>query len=334
MKKLIGLLFSLFTVLVFSGASYVFECQAQTFKVVVARFQDRTGALARKEVEATAGVTAGAVVGERAGVGAASGQYAAATMEAGKGDLGSQAADIFTTELVKTGKFKVLDTHMFQRFLDSAAYRGDMNAAAKAMGAHYLLTGTVTQAGISEKGGAVLGFGGKSVQGKAVISVTLTNVATGEVALADNAEGTQSEGGLVVFGGQVGAKKDLGLLLSAALHDAVKNCVPKIASAAGELTNYPIECEVAASEGKIYLSKGSEDGIGVGDQFEIIGFGKTIKIGAKEIREKIAKGNARVIEAQSEYAVAEALGEFLVSEGDKAVKIVRKGIEPVKKKAE
>ncbi|MEK6572411.1 MAG: CsgG/HfaB family protein, partial [Bacteroidota bacterium] len=308
--------------------------QAQTFKVVVARFQDRTGMIARKEAEGAAGVTGGAIVGERAGVAAASGQYSTATMESGKGDLGSQAADIFTSELVKTGKFKVLDSHMFQQLLDSTAYKGDMMAAAKKMGAHYLLTGTVTQAGVSDKGGSILGFGGKSVQGNAVISVTLTNVSTGEIALADNAEGTQSEGGVVVFGGQIGGKKDLGLLLSAALHDAVKNCVPKIAEAAGELTNYPIDCDAALNEGKVYLSKGKDDGVTVGDQFEIIGFGKTIKIGSKEIREKTAKGTVRVVEVQSEYAVAEAVGGFAVSEGDKAVKIVGKRSEPVKKKEE
>lgn len=297
--------------------------QAQTFKVVVARFQDHTGMIARKEAEGVGGATVGAIVGERAGIAAGSGQYATATMEAGKGDLGSQAAAIFTSELVKTGKFKVLDSHMFQQLLDSTAYKGNMNAAAKAMGAHYLLTGTVTQAGVSEKGGAVLGFGGKSVQGKAVISVTLTNVATGEVALADNAEGTQSEGGLVAFGGQVGGKKDLGLLLSAALHDAVKNCVPKIANAAGELTNYPIESDVAASEGKIYLSKGSDDGVAVGDEFEIVGIGKTIVIGGKKIEEKIKKGTIKIIEVEKEYAVANQNGLDIV-EGDKSVKVVKK----------
>lgn len=323
MKKLTGLLASFLVVSLLSSVCCVFESRAQTFKVVIAKFQDRTGALARKEVEATAGVTAGAVVGERSGVGAASGQYAAATMESGKGDLGSQAADIFTSELVKTGKFKVMDSDMFQRFLDSTAYRGDMNAAAKAMGALYLLTGTVTQAGVSEKGGAVLGFGGKSVQGKAVISVTLNNIATGEVALADNAEGTQSEGGVVVFGGQVGAKKDLGLLLSAALHDAVKNCVPKIANAAGELTNYPIECDVAISEGKIYLSKGTDDGVAIGDEFEIVGIGKTIVIGGKKIEEKIKKGVINIIEVEKEYAAANQDGLDIV-ERDNAVKVVKK----------
>jgi len=197
-----------------------------------------------------------------------------------------------------------------------------MNAAAKSMGAHYLLTGTVTQAGVSESGGTVLGFGGKSVQGKAVISVTLTNLATGEVVLADNAEGTQSEGGAVLFGGQVGGKKDLGLLLSSALHDAVKNCVPKIAEATGELMNYPVECDIAESEGKIYLSKGSDDGISVDDEFEVIGIGKTIMIGGKKIQEKTKKGFIRVTAVDKDYAVAQST-TVIVAEGDKAVKVVK-----------
>jgi curli biogenesis system outer membrane secretion channel CsgG len=291
--------------------------------VVIGRFQDRTGTIARKEAEATGNVTAGGLAGSNAAIVGAAGQINAATMESGKGDLGSQAADIFTSELVKAGKFKVLDGYMFARLLDSTQFKGDMNAAAKAMGAHYLLTGAVTQAGVSESGGSVLGFGGKSVEGKAVISVTLTNVATGEVVLADNAEGTQSEGGAVLFGSSVGGKKDLGLLLSSALHDAVKNCVPKIVEAAGELTNYPIECDAALSEGKIYLSKGKDDGIVMGDEFEIIGIGKTVMVGSKKVEQKVKKGTVRVTEVESDYAVAAAEGINVV-EGDKAVKVVKK----------
>jgi hypothetical protein len=41
-----------------------------------------------------------------------------------------------------------------------------------------------------------------------------------------------------------------------------------------------------------------------------------------------------VLEVQSEYAVAEAPGGLSVSQGDKAVKIVTKKTEPVKKKEE
>lgn len=297
---------------------------AQTFKVVIARFQDRTGKIEKKEAEASGGVTAGAVAGQNAAAVAASGQYSASTMESGKGDLGSQASDIFTSELVKTGKFSVLDGNMFAMLLlDSTQYKGNMAEAAKAMGAHYLLTGTVTQAGVSESGGSILGFGGKSVKGEATISVTLTNVVTSEVVLADNAEGTESVGGAVIFGGQVGGKKDLGLLLSSALHDAVKNCVPKIAEATGELTNYPIECDAALNEGKIYLSKGKDDGVALGDEFEIIGIGKTVVVGAKKIQQKIRRGMIVIDEAEKDYASAPA-GEIKVEEGDKAVKVVKK----------
>ncbi len=295
---------------------------SQTFKVVVATFQDRTGMIVKKEAEASGNVTVGAVVGQKAGVGTASGQYAASTLESGKGDLGSQAADIFTSELVKTGKFRVLDRFMFERLLDSANYAGDMIAAAKSMGAHYLLTGTVTQAGISEAGGQVLGIGGKSLKGQAVVSVTLTNISTGEIQLADNAEGTQTEGGVVLLGSQVGAKKDLGLLLSSALHKAVLNLVPKISEAAGDLTNYPIECEIAGSGEKIYLNKGYEDGIQIGDEFEIIGIGKTLKIGGKIIQEKLRKGIIKVIEVFNDYAVANKT-TFEVNDGDIGIKLVK-----------
>jgi len=310
------------------------ESSAQTFKVIIAKFDDRTGFLARKETEAMGGVVAGGVAGRGAAAGAASGQVSTASMESGKGDLGSQAADIFTTELVKTNKFRVLDRNMFVNILDTTNHKGDMIAAAKAMGAHYLLTGAVTQAGISEGGGSVVGFGAKTTKGKATIDVRFTNIATGEVRLAESAEGEQGEGGAVLFGGHVGSKKDLGLLISSALRDAVQICSQKIVEAAGDLSNYPIECDAATNEGKIYLSRGSDDGVQAGDKFEAIGFGKTIMIGTKKIQEKTTKGILRVTDVATEYAVAVPEGDFTVSEGDKAVKIVTKRIEPVKKKEE
>ena len=296
---------------------------AQTFKLVVTNFEDRTGRLAKTEAETKANVTGGAVIGSSSGVATASGQKTEATTESGKGDLGSQAADIFTTELVKTGKFKVLDRKSFDKAVQKTEDE-DALKAASSIGSHYLLTGTITEAGISETGGAVLGFGGKSVEGRVSLNISLTNVSTGEIILAESAEGNQSEGGVTLFGSEVAGKKDLGLLISKALRNAVENCLKKIETAVGDINNYPIECELAVSEGVVYLSKGKDDGVKVGDVFEVVGIGKTVKIGSKVIEEKVQKGKITVNSVENDYATAPAPFDFTVNDGDKGVKVVKK----------
>jgi len=296
---------------------------AQTFKVVVNRFEDRTGRIAKTEGEVKASAQGGAVIGSNAGAAAVSGQASGSRLESEKGDLGYQASDIFTSQLVKTGKFKVLDANLFEKKLDENK-NGDAIEAAKYIGAHYLLSGNISEAGIAEKGGTILGFGGKSVEGTVRVNFILTNTTNGEIVLSETALGTESQGGVTLFGSDVGAKKDLGLLLSAALKVAADSCVEKIEKAVGDLSNYPIECDLALNEGTIYLSKGKDDGINVGDEFEVIGIGKKIKIGSKEIVEKFKKGFIKVNNVSQDYATAASSSGFTVIEGDLGIKVVRK----------
>ncbi len=301
---------------------------AQTFKVVVNRFDDRTGRIAKTEGEVKASAQGAAIAGRTGessigGAAAVSGQASGSRLESEKGELGYQAADIFTTQLVKTGKFKVLDANLFERKI-SELQNGDIVEAAKLIGAHYLLAGNISEAGVAEKGGTILGFGGKSVEGKVRVNITLTNTTTGEIVLSETAQGTESQGGITVFGSDVGAKKDLGLLLSAALKVAADSCVEKIEKVVGDLSKYPVECEVALNEGTVYLSKGKDDGIQIGDEFQVVGIGKKIKIGSKEIVEKIQKGIIKVNDISQDYATATTTAGVTLAEGDKAVKVVKK----------
>lgn len=311
---------SLYVFLMLFITSYLYS---QTFKVIVEKFEDRTGKIAKTEGEIKASAQSGAIVGENAGAAAVSGQASGSKLESEKGDLGYQASDIFTSELVKTGKFKVIDTKLFQKKLSEMPDASAVEAAKDA-GAHYLLSGNITEAGVSETGGSVLGFGGKKVQGTVRINITLTNTSTGEIVLSETSQGTESQGGITLFGSDVAAKKDLGLLISAALKDAVDSCVAKIVKVVGDLSKYPIECDLASTDNVIYLSKGSDDGISVGDEFEVIGVGKEIKIGSKVIKEKTKKGIIRVDNVFPDYATASSTIGIIISEGDKGIKIVKK----------
>ncbi len=61
--------------------------------------------------------TGGTIIGDNAGAAAVSEQTSGSHLESEKGDLGYQASDIFTSELVKIGKFKVLDINLFEKRL-------------------------------------------------------------------------------------------------------------------------------------------------------------------------------------------------------------------------
>lgn len=299
----------------------------QSFKIIISPFEDRTGTLAKTEGEVKASIQAGVIVGNNSGVGTASGQRTNSSLESGKGDLGLQASDILVTALIKSDNFKIIDYNKFLNKLNEIG-NNDYNEAAKLAGAHYYVTGNITEAGVSETGGSLLGFGGKSVEGKVHVNIMMANTATGEVVLAEGADGTQSEGGLTLFGSDISSKNDLGLLISAALRVAIDSCAGKIQDAVGDLYNYPVECDIALSEGKVYFSKGSDDGIRAGDTFQVIGFGKPIKIGNKIIQEKNTKGIITITEVFNDYATA-APDNLIINEGDIAAKVISKNVRSV-----
>ncbi|MBU2445981.1 MAG: hypothetical protein KJ666_10505 [Bacteroidetes bacterium] len=60
-----------------------------------------------------------------------------------------------------------------------------------------------------------------------------------------------------------------------------------------------------------------------GDEFGVIGIGKTIKIGAKVIQEKTNKGIIRVSQSDKDYAIASPTDIF-ITDGNLAVKVVKK----------
>ncbi|MGK9368684.1 hypothetical protein ACSSWA_07270 [Melioribacter sp. Ez-97] len=92
--------------------------------------------------------------------------------------------------------------------------------------------------------------------------------------------------------------------------------VPKFIIGTVNLANrYEIELSLDC-----YASDGN--GISVGDEFEVIGIGKEIKIGSKVIKEKTKKGIIRVDNVFPDYATASTPTGIIITEGDKGEKVV------------
>ena len=132
---------------------------------------------------------------------------------------GEAAQDVFITELVKSGKFRVVEREHINAILQEKGLvlSGDIDPATamqigKLLGAEYLLAGAVTEYG--EEGTNVHTPGIRRLPGVSVGKKTFTaamnarvfDVSTGEIVWADEAR--HEEGSARVFVGGFGGGKD------------------------------------------------------------------------------------------------------------------------------
>jgi curli biogenesis system outer membrane secretion channel CsgG len=117
------------------------------------------------------------------------------------------AQDVFVTELVKSGKFRVVDREQLEAMMQEKhlTQSGDIDPKTamklgKLLGVNYLLTGAVTEYGNTD----VSGGGGGVSAGKrkfvAALNARLINASTGEVLWADEATQEESSVRVSVFG--------------------------------------------------------------------------------------------------------------------------------------
>ena len=132
---------------------------------------------------------------------------------------GAEAAqDVFVTELVKSGKFHVVEREQLEALMreKNLSLSGDVDTktavrAGKLLGLNYLLTGAVTEYGASDTGVHTPGFRGLpgvSVGKKnfvAALNARLIDTETGEIVWADEARAEESNSKVFVggFGGGV-----------------------------------------------------------------------------------------------------------------------------------
>jgi curli biogenesis system outer membrane secretion channel CsgG len=130
----------------------------------------------------------------------------------------SAMQDVFVTELVKSGKFRVVEREQLQALMaeKNLTLSGDVdpNTAVKIgklLGVNYLLTGSVTEYGVTDKGahgrsvGRIPGFAAGKRTFVAAVNARLIDTSTGEIAWADEASAEESSVKVNVggFGGGV-----------------------------------------------------------------------------------------------------------------------------------
>jgi curli biogenesis system outer membrane secretion channel CsgG len=119
---------------------------------------------------------------------------------------GAEAAqDVFVTELFKSGKFRVVEREQLEALMQekNLTLSGDLDASTavrvgKILGVNYLLTGSVTEYGVTDTSAhapgvrRLPGFSAGKRNFVAAMNARLIDTSTGEIVWADEARGEDS----------------------------------------------------------------------------------------------------------------------------------------------
>ena len=121
---------------------------------------------------------------------------------------GAEAAqDVFVTELVKSGKFRVVEREQLAALMEekNLALSGDIDPSTavrigKLLGVNYLLAGAVTEFGNTDVGGGGFGVSAGKRKFVAAMNARLIDTSTGEIVWADEAREEEASVKVSVFG--------------------------------------------------------------------------------------------------------------------------------------
>ena len=211
-------------------------------------------------------------------------------------DAGRGAQDMLVTELVKTGKYRVIEREQLAAIMreKGLSLSGDVDPRTavkigKMLGVEYLVTGSVTQLGTTNRGASVPGgFGLPSVsvhsqKAEAALDARAFSTSTGEIVWADTASGETSDASVYVAGAGGGAS-DHGKV-DKILRPVVQKLAESLGKANLATTGMGGGSDASGIAGKIanvdggtlYLNVGAEAGVKEGDEFTVYRVGKQIK---------------------------------------------------------
>src|SRR3989338_79002 len=199
----------------------------------------------------------------------------------GQSRLGQAASDILITELVKTGKFIVVERDKMNKLLaeQKLGVTGaiDANTAAqmgKILGLNAIVTGAISNFGVRTTGSDYLIAQSKRQEATCTVDIRVVDAETGQILLADSGKGVAkvSSGGLLGLGTKGGYSESIeGDSLRAAVSMLIENITSQI-------NKKPWSTRIAqVANGKIYLSAGTESGLEVGQKLKVFSQGAEIR---------------------------------------------------------
>ena len=224
---------------------------------------------------------------------------------------GQAAQDMLVTELVKKGKYRVMEREQLDEILQekNLSLSGDIDPKTavklgKMIGVEYLIAGAVTEMGVADRNANVPSFFGRvpsvSVRSQrldAALDARAFSTSTGEIVWADTASETTSDSSVYVAGagGGVDDRGKLDRILRPVvvkLADSLGRKQLETSGLGGTADASGIVGKIAkAGGGAIYVNVGAEAGIKEGDEFDVFRVAEQIKdpdtgevLGANEVK--------------------------------------------------
>lgn len=186
--------------------------------------------------------------------------------------VGKQAVDILSTKLASTNKFILLERQDMDKVLEEMKIAG--NEGYQKVGADYLIVGSITEFGRKNVGDVNAFSRTKTQTVQAGVSIRLIDVSTGQIIYSEEAKGQAETLNKTVMG--YGERTDYDATLSdKAISAAISKLVENIIN---NCMDRPWKSYfLTYDENGIIISGGKSQGLKIGDFYEVIEKGKSVK---------------------------------------------------------
>lgn len=186
--------------------------------------------------------------------------------------LQKQTIDILSAKLASSNKFILLERQDLDKVITEVQYSN--NESYQKIGADYLIVGSITEFGRKNVGGVGVFSRSKTQTVQAGVSVRLIDVSTGQIIYAEEAKGEAETTNKTVMG--LGKQTDFDATLSdKAISAAISKLVENIIN---NCMDRPWKSYILShDENGIIISGGKSQGIKIGDVYEVVQKGKSVK---------------------------------------------------------
>ncbi len=186
--------------------------------------------------------------------------------------VGRQAVDILSTKLASTNKFILLERQDMDKILEEMKIAG--NEGFQKIGADYIIVGSITEFGRKNVGDVNAFSRTKTQTVQAGVSIRLIDVSTGQIIYSEEAKGEAETMNKTVMG--FGERTDYDATLSdKAISAAISKLVENVIN---NCMDRPWKSYfLSYDENGIIISGGKTQGLKIGDIYEVIEKGKSVK---------------------------------------------------------
>jgi curli biogenesis system outer membrane secretion channel CsgG len=195
------------------------------------------------------------------------------------GHLGAAASDELTTQLVKSGKFSVVERMQLEAVMaeQNLGQSGRVNPATAAslgeiLGVQIVFVGSITQFSIETKSAGIGGIGGSYSEAESVLDIRAINTSTAEIMSVAEGEGKKRFGGINVNDISFEQSFDQGIAQEAprpAIEDVVEELVNQVDDFASIAPPAGRGSVVGVRDGSVYIDRGENFGVTTGQRFDV-----------------------------------------------------------------